>query len=133
MRIEALITKLNTNQMSGARYQVENIICKMSCHVSCVASYLSHVTKANSHSHGPLITPPLCTAGWFPKTQKSTFFCGAFLDYFRAKIANSETTSLSLLLWCSTNTFVIINKTCEGGRQTAKVFINHISEDDNVR
>ena len=38
--------------------------------------HLSHVTNANSQSHWPppLLTPPLCTAGWFAKTHKSTFF-----------------------------------------------------------
>ena len=45
-----------------------------------------------------LITPPLCTAEWIAKPKKSIFFRRAILDYFWAKIVNSESTSLSQLL-----------------------------------
>ena len=65
------------------------------CQVSHVACHLSHVTNANSNSHRPLLTPPLCTAGWFAKTQSSTFYRRVILHQFWAKIANSETNVLS--------------------------------------
>ena len=54
--------------------------------MSCVTSHLSHGTNTNSQtvlyvlylaataSDLPPLTPPLCTAGWFAKTQKYFFY-----------------------------------------------------------
>ena len=82
-----------TRHMSLVTCHLSHVECRVS-HVLC---HLSHVTNANSHSNGPspLLTPQLCTAGWFAKTNKSTFSRGAILDHFCAKIANFETTVLA--------------------------------------
>ena len=67
------------------------------CHVLHVTCHMSLTLTATAKTL-PLLTRPLCTAGWFAKTQTSTFFCKAILDQNLNQNQNSETTSHSLLV-----------------------------------
>ena len=64
-------------------WQVSHFFCHMSCvtcDVSCVMCHVSPVTchlslTPHPQPHTlPLLTPPLCTEGWFAKTQKPNIF-----------------------------------------------------------
>ena len=52
----------------------QKMVCVM-CHVSCVPCHVSHVTShlsslTDTATALPLLTPPVCTVGWFAKTQR---------------------------------------------------------------
>ena len=62
--------------VSGVTCQVSDVMCQMPCvmcHFSHVMCRVSHVTCQRQQPQPetlPLLTPPLCTVGWFAKTQK---------------------------------------------------------------
>ena len=70
--------KIQKKEKKKSRCQVGWVIC----HVSRVTS---HMPEPEPRTF-PLLTPPLCTAGCFAKTQKNTFFHGAILDISDPKL-----------------------------------------------
>ena len=76
--------KKKKNYVSNVKYHLSHVIC----HVLCVTCYLSHVTNANSHSHGPshasspsTMHSRMAQLGAF-ETQKNYFFMCGYLGPF---------------------------------------------------
>ena len=60
----------DTKTDKNGQKEKKKIIFFCKWHVLRVSCHLSRVTDANSNSHipFPLLTPQLCTGGWFKKT-----------------------------------------------------------------
>ena len=84
--------------MSGVRCPMPCVTCHLSgvmCQVSRVTCHLSLTPTATATDPSPANSPTLCTAGWFLRSQKSTFSRIAILNHILAKITNSVTPYLS--------------------------------------
>ena len=80
-------------QVSGVRCEVSYVVCRL-------LPVLCQKWKQPQPRTLPLLNPPLCTAGWLAKSEKSIFFCVVISYHFWAKMANSETKSLFQYFLC---------------------------------
>ena len=74
-------------KVSGVTFEVWHETC-VACCVSPVTCQLS-LTPTLTDKDPQLLTPPLCTTGWFTKTKN------LLLDHFWSKVSKSETTHIS--------------------------------------